>query len=199
MNKSRRKLFSLSTSLLTALLLNTGLGNAFAASAPQVLLKTSMGEIVLELNADKAPLSVENFLRYAKDGHYNGTIFHRVIPSFMIQGGGFDVNLQQKPTRAPIANEAKNGLHNQTYTIAMARTSAPNSATSQFFINVADNAALDYPGQDGVGYAVFGKVIKGMKVVDQIRQVKTTSRGMYSDVPVTPVIIESATVIPVAK
>lgn len=199
MHKSRRKLLSLGTSVVTALFLNAGIGSAFAASAPQVLLKTSMGEIVLELNPDKAPLSVENFLRYTKDGYYNGTVFHRIIPGFMIQGGGFDANLQQKPTGTPIVNEAKNGLHNQIYTVAMARTSAPNSATSQFFINVADNAALDYPGQDGVGYAVFGKVIKGMKVVDQIRQVKTTNRGIYGDVPVTPVVIDSATVVSPAK
>ncbi|HTN67236.1 MAG TPA: peptidylprolyl isomerase [Burkholderiaceae bacterium] len=191
MQASRRKF----TALLAALPLASTISLAHAAEAPQVALKTSMGEIVLELYPDKAPKSVDNFLRYVKDGHYNGTIFHRVINGFMIQGGGFDAGMQQKPTREPIPNEAKNGLKNATYTVAMARTSAPHSASAQFFINVANNSALDYPSQDGWGYAVFGKVVKGTEVVDQIRQVKTGSSGMYRDVPATPVVIESAALV----
>jgi peptidyl-prolyl cis-trans isomerase A (cyclophilin A)/peptidyl-prolyl cis-trans isomerase B (cyclophilin B) len=150
-----------------------------------------MGEIVLELYPEKAPKSVENFLQYVKNGHYNGTIFHRVIDGFMIQGGGFDKNMKQKPTRAPIENEAKNGLKNEPYTLAMARTSDPHSASAQFFINVKNNSFLDYPGQDGWGYAVFGKVIKGMDVVDKIKLVPTAG----GDVPTKPVVIESASII----
>lgn len=191
MRNSRRKF----TALLLVLSLAAGTNIVYAADAPHVALKTSMGEIVLELNPEKAPKTVENFLRYVKDGQYNGTIFHRVIDGFMIQGGGFDANMQQKPTREPIQNEAKNGLKNAPYTVAMARTSVPNSATAQFFINVGNNEALNYPGQDGWGYAVFGKVIKGADVVDKIRQVKTGSNGMYRDVPATPVVIESASII----
>ncbi|MBB3210888.1 peptidyl-prolyl cis-trans isomerase A (cyclophilin A)/peptidyl-prolyl cis-trans isomerase B (cyclophilin B) [Herbaspirillum sp. Sphag1AN] len=168
---------------------------AHAQSAPRVLLKTTAGDIVLELNADKAPISVANFLDYVKSGQYNGTIFHRVINGFMIQGGGFDKDMHEKATRAPIRNEASNGLKNEAYTIAMARTSAPHSATAQFFINVGNNAALDYPSRDGWGYAVFGKVIQGTEVVDKIKQVATGSRGMYDDVPVTPVVIQSATLV----
>ncbi|MGI4849450.1 MAG: peptidylprolyl isomerase [Janthinobacterium lividum] len=164
---------------------------AMAADAPHVLLKTSMGEIELELNADKAPKSTDNFLQYVKSGHYNGTVFHRIINGFMIQGGGFDGNMVQKPTRAPISNEAKNGLKNETYSLAMARTSDPNSASSQFFINVGDNKFLDYPGQDGAGYAVFGRVVKGMDVVDRIKAVPTGR----NDVPNKPVVIESATLL----
>jgi peptidyl-prolyl cis-trans isomerase A (cyclophilin A)/peptidyl-prolyl cis-trans isomerase B (cyclophilin B) len=147
-----------------------------------------MGDMVLELNADKAPKSVENFLQYVRSGHYNGTIFHRVIDGFMIQGGGFDKTMNQKPTRPAIENEAKNGLKNEPYTVAMARTANPNSATAQFFINVNGNKFLDYPGQDGAGYAVFGKVIKGMDVVDKIRAVQTGR----NDMPEKPVVIESA-------
>lgn len=168
---------------------------ACAADNPQVALKTNMGDIVLELYPDKAPKSVANFLDYVKSGHYNGTIFHRVINNFMIQGGGFDKDLKQKPTNAPIENEAKNGLKNEPYTLAMARTSAPHSASAQFFINVKNNSFLDYPGQDGWGYAVFGKVIKGTEVVDKIKAVETTNAGMYSNVPVKPVVIESASVV----
>lgn len=164
----------------------------FAAEAPQVLLKTNMGDIVLELNQEKAPVSTQNFLQYVKSGQYKGTIFHRVIPNFMIQGGGFTADMQEKPTRAPIKNEAGNGLKNDAYTIAMARTSNPQSATAQFFINTKNNDFLNYPGQDGWGYTVFGKVIKGTDVVDKIRQVKTGSVGPYQDVPVQAVIIESA-------
>jgi len=168
---------------------------AHAQSAPRVLLKTTAGDIVLELNADKAPISVTNFLDYVKSGQYNGTIFHRVINGFMIQGGGFDKDMHEKATRAPIRNEASNGLKNEAYTIAMARTSAPHSATAQFFINVGNNAALDYPSRDGWGYAVFGKVVQGTEVVDKIKQVATGSRGLYDDVPVTPVVIQSATLV----
>lgn len=157
-----------------------------------VLLTTNFGTIKLELDAEKAPKSVENFLAYVRAGHYNGTIFHRVIKGFMIQGGGFEVGMKQKPTQDPVENEAKNGLKNDNYTIAMARTSAPHSATAQFFINVKDNDFLNYPGQDGWGYCVFGKVVEGQDTVDKIRDVKTTRSGMHSDVPVENVIIESA-------
>ena len=161
-----------------------------AADAPHVLLKTNMGDIVLELNPEKAPKTVENFLEYIKSGHYNGTIFHRVIDGFMIQGGGFEPGMEQKPTNEPIENEAKNGLKNEPYTVAMARTSAPHSASAQFFINLKNNSFLDYPGQDGWGYCVFGKVVEGMDVVDKIRSVKTTRTGMFADVPVENVVIE---------
>jgi peptidyl-prolyl cis-trans isomerase B (cyclophilin B) len=160
-----------------------------------VLLTTNHGNIKIELDADKAPKTVENFLNYVKSGHYNGTIFHRVIDGFMIQGGGFEAGMQQKPTNAPIENEAKNGLKNEPYTLAMARTSDPHSASAQFFINVKNNGFLDYPGQDGWGYAVFGKVVEGQDVVDKIRQVKTTRKGMFSDVPVDDVVIEKAEVV----
>jgi cyclophilin family peptidyl-prolyl cis-trans isomerase len=168
---------------------------AFAADAPRVLLKTSMGHITVELYPDQAPQSTSNFLQYARDGHYNGTIFHRVIDNFMIQGGGFKPDMSQKPTREPIENEAKNGLKNKRYTLAMARTAMPHSATAQFFINDADNAFLDYPGQDGWGYTVFGKVVDGAEVVDRISKVKTGTGGMHRDVPVEPVVIESASVV----
>jgi cyclophilin family peptidyl-prolyl cis-trans isomerase len=177
--------------LLAGLTLAGAAGTAAAADAPRVSLKTSMGEIVLELYPEKAPKSVENFLQYVKNGHYNGTIFHRVKNGFMIQGGGFDKNMKQKPTRAPIENEAKNGLKNEPYTLAMARTSDPHSASAQFFINVKNNSFLDYPGQDGWGYAVFGKVVKGMDVVDKIKLVPTAA----GDVPTKPVVIESASII----
>lgn len=177
--------------LSVALAAGSAMPPALAAGEPQVQLKTSMGDIVLELYPEKAPKSVENFLEYVKAGHYNGTIFHRVIGNFMIQGGGFDRTMQQKPTRGPVQNEAGNGLRNDTYTLAMARTSSPHSATAQFFINVRDNNFLNYPGQDGWGYAVFGKVVKGTDVVDKIKAVPTGPR----DVPVTPVVIESATVL----
>lgn len=164
---------------------------AQSEGAPRVLLKTSAGEIVLELNAEKAPKTVENFLQYVKSGFYNGTIFHRVINGFMVQGGGYDIKGNEKPTRDPIQNEAKNGLRNQTYTIAMARTPDPHSASAQFFINVNYNRFLDYPGQDGWGYAVFGKVIKGAETVDKIKAVETDRR----DKPLQNVVIESATII----
>ena len=157
-----------------------------------VKMETSMGDITLELNGDKAPDTVANFVEYANAGFYDGTIFHRVIEKFMIQGGGFDADMKQKKTNAPIRNEADNGLKNDTGTIAMARTMDPHSATAQFFINVKDNGFLDYPGQDGWGYCVFGKVTDGMDVIDKIKIVETTNRAGHSDVPVDPVVIEKA-------
>ena len=157
-----------------------------------VILTTNHGKIKLELDAEKAPKTVENFLSYVRAGHYDGTIFHRVIDGFMIQGGGFEPGMKQKPTNDPIENEAKNGLKNEPYTIAMARTSAPHSASAQFFINIKNNSFLDYPGQDGWGYCVFGKVPEGTDVVDKIKAVKTTRTGMHADVPVENVVIEKA-------
>lgn len=164
-------------------------------TTPHVALKTSMGEIVLELDQEKAPQSVANFLQYVKSGYYKGTVFHRVIDGFMIQGGGFDKNMKQKATKAPIRNEAQNGLQNVSYSIAMARTGDPHSATAQFFINVNNNGALDYPGRDGFGYTVFGKVIKGMDVVDKIKAVPVADKGPHQNVPITPVVIESVTLL----
>lgn len=160
-----------------------------------VLLTTNHGNIKIELDAAKAPKTVENFLAYVRDGHYNGTIFHRVIDGFMIQGGGFEQGMKQKATRSPVENEAKNGLKNDAYTVAMARTSDPHSASAQFFINVKNNSFLDYPGQDGWGYCVFGKVSEGTDVVDKIKSVKTTRSGMFADVPVEPVVIEKAEIV----
>ncbi len=165
---------------------------------PQVELHIAgHGVITLELDAAKAPKSVENFLAYVRDGHYDGTIFHRVIDGFMIQGGGFEPGMKQKPTRAPIENEAANGLKNDRYTIAMARTQAPHSATAQFFINVADNGFLNHtaPTLQGWGYAVFGRVVKGTEVVDAIRKVATGRRGFHDDVPVQDVVITKAAVV----
>ena len=188
MQNSRRHFFT----LIAGVTLAGTFSLTQAADMPHVLLKTSMGEIVLELNQEKAPKSVANFLQYVKSGHYNGTIFHRVIKDFMIQGGGFDKNLQQKQTSAPIENEARNGLKNVDYSIAMARTGDPHSATAQFFINTNNNRPLDYPSQDGWGYAVFGKVIKGTEVVDKIKAVTVGNQGMHQNVPVVPVVIESA-------
>ena len=176
-------------------LLGTSPALAQTVAAPQVKLATSMGDIVLQLDAAKAPRTVENFLSYVRDKHYDGTIFHRVIDGFMIQGGGFTPDMQQKPTKAPIQNEAANGLKNDRYTIAMARTADPNSATAQFFINVKDNAMLNAPSPDGHGYAVFGKVVSGTEVVDKIKAVATGNRGPYQNVPTTPVIIQSATLV----
>jgi peptidyl-prolyl cis-trans isomerase A (cyclophilin A) len=165
------------------------------ALAQKVKLDTSLGDIVIQLDAAKAPKSVDNFMKYVKAGHYNGTVFHRVIPNFMIQGGGMTPDLKEKPTRAPIPLEARNGLNNERGTVAMARTNDPNSATSQFFINVKDNDFLNAANsRDGNGYAVFGKVVSGMDVVDKIRNVQTKSVGPYDDVPATPVIIKKATV-----
>jgi len=178
--------------LRTLFVISAGLLLSIAALAsPSVEMQTSMGTIIIELDSDKAPKTVQNFLQYAKDGFYNDTIFHRVIDGFMIQGGGFTKGFDQKKTRAPIPNEAKNGLKNQRGTIAMARTGDPHSATAQFFINHKDNAALDYPSSDGWGYAVFGKVTQGMDVVDKIAKLPTNSRGMFQDVPVESVFIKS--------
>ena len=171
-------------------------GNSMTAS-PRVLLQTSQGNIVLELDAEKAPVTVENFLAYVRDGFFDGTIFHRVIDNFMIQGGGFDAAMKQKPTRDAIENEANNGLKNDTYTIAMARTNDPHSATAQFFINVSDNAFLNHtaPTANGWGYAVFGKVVEGMETVDKIKTVKTGNRGFHQDVPVDNIVIEQASLL----
>lgn len=166
-----------------------------AAAAPRVKLVTSMGDIVLELNPAKAPKTVANFLQYVQDKHYDGTVFHRVIDGFMVQGGGFTADMAQKPTRAPVALEAANGLKNDTYTVAMARTGNPDSATAQFFINVKDNTMLNAPKPDGHGYAVFGKVVEGKSVVDKIRTVPTGNKGGMQDVPTTPVTITTATLL----
>lgn len=166
-----------------------------AVAAPTVELETNLGAIVIELNKEKAPISVDNFMKYAKEGFYKGTIFHRVIPGFMIQGGGFTDKMVQKPTASPIQNEAKNGLKNQRGTLAMARKPDPHSATAQFFINHADNAFLDYPSRDNWGYAVFGKVTKGMDVVDKIATTPTGIAGGMPDVPQTPIIIQSVKII----
>ncbi len=157
-------------------------------------LKTSMGDISIELNHKAAPKTCENFEQYVRDGHFDGTIFHRVINNFMIQGGGFLPDMTQKPTREPIENEAKNGLSNENGSIAMARTMAPHSASAQFFINVSDNKFLDYPGQDGWGYCVFGKVVEGMDVVNRIKDTETGNVAGHADVPVEPVVIESASI-----
>ena len=165
-----------------------------SAYAQKVKLVTSAGDIVIELDAAKAPKSVDNFLQYVKAGHYNGTVFHRVIPTFMVQGGGMTADLKEKPTRAPIPLESKNGLSNVRGSVAMARTNDPNSATSQFFINVKDNDRLDAANsRDGNGYAVFGNVVSGMEVVDKIRDTPTGSKGPYDDVPLTAITINKAT------
>jgi peptidyl-prolyl cis-trans isomerase B (cyclophilin B) len=157
-----------------------------------ITLKTNRGDIVIELDEEKAPITSANFAQYVRDGFYNGTIFHRVINNFMIQGGGFEAGMAEKSTRAPIENEAKNGLSNVTGSIAMARTMDPHSASAQFFINEADNKFLDYPGQDGWGYCVFARVVEGMDVVNQMKSVDTTMRMGHQDVPVEDLIIEEA-------
>ncbi|WP_296238918.1 peptidylprolyl isomerase [Psychrobacter sp. UBA5136] len=164
---------------------------------PVVELDTNMGAIVIELNEEKAPKTVENFLNYVKSGHYDGTIFHRIIDGFMIQGGGMDADMKEKATNAPIENEADNGLKNDKGTIAMARTQDPHSATSQFFINVKDNDFLNHTGKNmqGWGYTVFGKVTSGMDVIDKMRSVPTGRFGMHADVPKEPVVINSATIV----
>lgn len=167
---------------------------AFAAHAQKVKLATTAGDIVVELDAAKAPKTVENFLQYVKSGHYDGTIFHRVIDNFMIQGGGMTADMNEKPTRAPIPLESRNGLLNVRGTIAMARTPDPNSATAQFFINVNDNEFLNADkARDGHGYAVFGKVVEGMEVVDKIRTVKTGDKAGHRNVPIEPIVIKQAT------
>ncbi|MDR1349818.1 MAG: peptidyl-prolyl cis-trans isomerase [Zoogloeaceae bacterium] len=164
-------------------------------AAPRVEISTSQGKIVLELDAQKAPKTVENFLQYARSGFYDGTIFHRVIPGFMVQGGGFEPGMKQKTTRAAIENEAKNGLKNARGSISMARTGDPHSASAQFFINLVDNNNLDYPSFDGWGYAVFGKVTEGMDVIDKIADVPTGRFGPFEDVPTKPVTIQSVKII----
>jgi peptidyl-prolyl cis-trans isomerase A (cyclophilin A) len=186
----RRLLLALCGLALLSPLAATAQGKA--DPTPRVILVTSLGDITLELDAERAPKSVANFLGYVKAGHYEGTVFHRVIDGFMVQGGGFTADMKQKPTKAPIPLESQNGLKNLRGTIAMARTSDPNSATSQFFINVVDNPRLDFPSFDGHGYAVFGKVVAGMDVVDKIRAVPTTSVGPHQNVPAQPVVIRSA-------
>ena len=160
-----------------------------------VLITTNLGSITVQLDEEKAPKTVANFLHYVNKGHYANTIFHRVIGDFMIQGGGFEPGMKQKPTDQTVENEAKNGLKNEPYSIAMARTSDPHSGSAQFFINVKNNSFLDYPGQDGWGYAVFGKVTEGTEIVDQIKKVKTTRSGMFADVPVDPIVIEKVEVL----
>jgi peptidyl-prolyl cis-trans isomerase A (cyclophilin A) len=189
-----RKLFA------TLILIASCLASQSVFAGPKVEFKTTMGNFVVELDDVKAPKTTANFLNYVKSGFYNGTIFHRVIDGFMIQGGGFTADLNQKPTDAPVASEAQNGLKNNRYTIAMARTSDPDSATSQFFINVNDNAALDYPNAMGNGYTVFGKVISGTQTIDAIRKIPTMvapapRMGRMADVPSKTVTIESATIL----
>jgi peptidyl-prolyl cis-trans isomerase A (cyclophilin A) len=164
---------------------------AYAQAATSVQFQTSVGDFVIELNAEKAPKTVENFLQYVNDKHYEGTIFHRVIDGFMVQGGGFTAAMAQKPTRGPIALEASNGLRNDRGTIAVARSGNPNSATSQFFINVVDNAGLNAPQPDGFGYAVFGKVSSGMETIDKIRTLPTGNKAGMQNVPLTPITINA--------
>ena len=178
------------TALVGAFLFATGIAKA----EPRVEFKTNQGSFVVDLDSAKAPKTVDNFLKYVQSGFYNGTIFHRVIDGFMIQGGGFTPDLNQKLTNPPVVSEAQNGLKNQTYTIAMARTSDPDSATAQFFINVRDNAMLDYPSRDGFGYTVFGKVIAGFETVENIKFAPTTVMNRMADVPSEPIVIQSATV-----
>jgi peptidyl-prolyl cis-trans isomerase A (cyclophilin A) len=190
---TRRGASALLAALLTSASLLLPQSTWAQSGAPKVRITTSMGDIVLELNPDKAPKTVENFLQYVRDKHYDGTVFHRVISNFMIQGGGFTPDLQQKPTKAPIPLEASNGLKNDRGAIAMARTGNPNSATSQFFINTVDNANLNAPKPDGYGYAVFGKVVSGMDVVDKIRAVAVGDQGMHQNVPMAPITILKAT------
>lgn len=172
--------------------------SAYAAN-PRVEMKTSQGTMIIELYQDKAPKSVENFLQYAKDGFFDGTIFHRVIPDFMIQGGGFGPDMKQKATRAPIPNEAKNGLKNELGTLAMARTSDPHSASAQFFINLKHNSFLDFPSRDGWGYAVFGKVVQGFDVVETIAKLPTSNNGPHQNVPTKPLLIDSVKLLPTEK
>jgi len=196
-----KHLFGLILAIVVGLLPVTGYSqdnqsNAKGADMVKVTMETSKGVITLELDSEKAPVSVENFVKYARAGHYDGTVFHRVIPGFMIQGGGFDTDMKQKDTNPPIKIEADNGLKNTKGTVAMARTSDPNSATSQFFINVADNAFLDHksPTQQGWGYAVFGRVTDGMDVVDSIEKVKTGNNLGHENVPLMEVIIRKVTI-----
>jgi peptidyl-prolyl cis-trans isomerase A (cyclophilin A) len=192
--------FSLTRRALAALALGASIGaSSWAADAPRVKLATTAGDIVIEVYPDKTPKTAENFLQYVRDKHYDGTIFHRVIDRFMIQGGGMDAKMNEKPTRPPVALEAGDalakGLRNQVGTVAMARTSDPDSATSQFFINVADNSGRLDPRGANAGYTVFGKVVSGMDVVNKIKGVPTGNSGPHGDVPVTPVVITSATIV----
>ncbi len=191
-----KKFFS---GLFLAALINLGGLSIASADTTKIQMKTNMGNIELELYGDKAPLTVKNFLQYVDEGFFNGTIFHRVINSFMIQGGGFTSDMQQKNTHPPVKNEAKNGLKNARGTIAMARTQAPHSATAQFFINHKNNDNLDYPSFDGWGYTVFGKVTKGMETVDKIADVYTVTRRGMQNVPEKPIVIESISRIPATK
>ena len=181
--------------LLVASLAVAAFTAAAQAPAPRVALDTSEGKIVVELAPQAAPKTVENFLAYVKSGHYDGTVFHRVIPGFMVQGGGFMPDMKEKPTRGTIPLESRNGLKNERGTLAMARRGDPDSASAQFFINVVDNPNLDYPKPDGNGYAVFGKVVEGMDVVDKIRAAPTDTRGPHQNVPVAPITIKTARVV----
>lgn len=192
------KMVFFSLCLMLSLSLLASKVEAAPKDQPVVKIETNMGNIVVELDESKAPLTTQNFLKYVESGHYEGTIFHRVIRDFMIQGGGLTSDMKDKPTRAPIKNEANNGLHNRKYTIAMARTSDPHSATAQFFINTANNSNLDYRGsnEQDWGYAVFGRVISGKEVVDKIERVATTSRGMHKDVPISPIVIRKISIMP---
>jgi len=192
--RQSRRIVLRATTLLALSLAMSGPALAQGA-APRVKLATSAGDIVLELAPEKAPKTVANFLQYVRDKHYDGTVFHRVIDGFMIQGGGYAADFKERPTRAPVPLEARNGLRNERYTVAMARTSDPDSATAQVFINVKDNANLDAPNPDGHGYTVFGKVVSGTEVVDRIRAVRTTSQGRMQNVPVDPITIQSATIV----
>ena len=176
-----------------------GLLSLAVVAAPTVEIQTNTGKIVIELDAEKAPKTVQNFVQYVNEGFYNGTVFHRVIPDFMIQGGGFTVEMEQKAAPRKVENEGRNGLKNDRGTIAMARTADPHSASSQFFINHRDNAALNYPSPDGAGYTVFGKVTQGMDVVDKIAKVATGNRSMHQNVPLEPVVIQSVRIIPEKK
>ena len=190
--ESERNMNAMKSIVAGVLCLAAGVAAAQTNKVVNVTVRTSLGEIELALDAEKAPVTVSNFLGYVKSGHYDGTVFHRVIDGFMIQGGGFTKGLEQKPTRPPIRNEATNGLKNRKYTVAMARTGVVDSATCQFFINVNDNAFLDHRSPDprGFGYAVFGAVTKGTNIVDKIAKVKTGNFGYFADVPLEPVVIE---------
>jgi cyclophilin family peptidyl-prolyl cis-trans isomerase len=194
--------FSIAVAFIVLAMVGAGAANGAetqgqAKANPRVVLETTKGKIVIELYPDKAPKTVDNFLQYVSSGFYNGVIFHRVIPGFMIQGGGFNPDMTQKPTKGSIQNEADNGLRNERGTLAMARTGDPHSASAQWFINVADNRSLNHTGksQQGWGYAVFGKVVEGMDVVDAIVGVRTTQKGPYGDVPVEPIVITKASVV----
>jgi peptidyl-prolyl cis-trans isomerase A (cyclophilin A) len=189
----KKILFQYLVILLAGLLMGSGVVfGETPGKNPRVAMETSMGKIIIELFPKEAPETVKNFLKYVQDGFYDGTIFHRVIPGFMIQGGGFSGDMDQKATRPPIKNEASNGLKNERGTIAMARTADPESATAQFFINLVNNDRLNRPLPDGHGYAIFGRVVEGMEVVDQIAKVKTGIKMVFRDVPLTPVVIKKA-------